>query len=469
MANPTSNGAKHKPQPRLMSDLAAPYSEEAEEAVIGSILVNPDAFVDVSAFLKADDFYLIRHGYIWQALDRLNKRDVPVDYLTLMQELKDMGWLDDIGGPGYITRLVNNTPTSMHAEFYGRIVERTAKRRRLMTLADELKAIALDETLDIDAVMEQAESRFMKLDDDAVSAGDDVTLFDAINEHMDMVERVTDNPGLFDGVPSSIPQLNNALQGGYGNGMSIVFAGRPGMAKSSMLVAEAIHAAKFGKVYLCTLEMSRAQVTGMILAKVAHLEPLKMARGRMTPEEYKRYLDACQQQAAAIGKNLIINDNPNLTPSMLKKKVKRLAQRGGLVAVFLDYAQLMDGGKEDDYSNRVEELSYISRSLKKLARRHSIPVIAAAQINRSVETRKDKRPMMSDIRESGSFENDGDLIFGLYRDAYYNEVFPPQEHDDLEIIILKGREVDLCTIHVGFWGKWKMVAPVETRRLDPEL
>lgn len=464
MANPALNGAKRK-----TNDIDAPYSEEAEEATIGSILVNPDAFVDVSAFLKADDFYLIRHGYIWQAFERLGKRDVPIDYLTLMQELKDMGWLDDIGGPGYITRLVNNTPTSMHAEYYGRIVERTAKRRKLMTLADEIKALAKDETLDIDAVMEKAEAQFMKLDDDTVSTGDDVTLFDAINEHMDMVEKATSNPNHFEGVPSSIPQLNNALQGGYGNGLLTINAGRPGMAKSSFLVAEAIHAAKFGKVYLCTLEMSRAQVTGMILAKVARLEPLKMARGRMTQEEYKRYFDACQQQAAAIGKNLIINDNPNLTPAMLKKKVKRLAQRGGLVAVFVDYAQLMDGGKEDDYSNRVEELSYISRSLKKLARRHNIPVMAAAQINRSVEARKDKRPLMSDIRESGSFENDADLIFGLYRDAYYNEVFPPQEFDDLEIIILKGREVDLCTIHAGFWGAWKMVAAVDTRRLEPEL
>lgn len=460
MANHT-NGAKAKQPDRV------PYSEEAEEAVIGAILVNPDAFLDVNAFLKADDFYLIRHGYIWQALTRLSKAGTPIDYLTLMQELKDMGWLDDIGGPGYLTRLVNNTPTSMHVEYYGRIVERTAKRRRLMALANELKALAMDETLDINAIYEKAETRLMNMVDASDDSDDqDVTLFDAINAYMDIVEAATENPDQFEGVPSSITELNNVLKGGYGNGQFVIFGGRPGMAKSSMLVAEAIHAAKFGKVYLCTLEMTQAQVVGMVLARLSKIAPLTMVRGRMTPAEYTRFTEACRMQAAAIGRNLIINDNASLTPAKLRRKVQRLSRRGDLRAVFVDYAQLMDGGDEDDYQNRVGELDMISRSLKKLARKFNVPVIAAAQIGRKVEERKDRRPTLSDIRETGGFENDADLVFALYRDAYYNEVYPPQPCDDLEIIGLKGREIELRTIHAGFWPELKMVASVETRRLE---
>lgn len=460
-----TNGKAYKAQ---TADLTAPYSEEAEAAVIGSILVNPEAFMGVASFLKADDFYLIRHGYIWQAMERLTKRDEPIDYLMLMQELKGMGWLDDIGGAGYITKLTLNVPTSMHAEYYGQIVSRTAKRRKLMMLAKELEALAMDESIDIHSVMAKAESGVMKLTDDDGLYHADVTLYEAIQEHMDETTRATENPNHFDGVKSSIPDLNTVLQGGYGNGMFIVAGGRPGMAKSSFLVAEAIHAAKFGRVYLSTLEMSSQQVTGMVLAKIARMEPLKMIRGRMTPQEYGRYIEACSIQANAIGRNLIINDDPNMTPAKLKRNIRRQHKRGGLTAVFVDYAQLMTGGNEDDYHNRVEELGYITRQLKKLAREINVPVIAAAQIGRAVENRADKRPTMADIRESGSFENDADIILVLYRDAYYTPIEPPQEFDTLEIIPRKGREVELTTVTAGFWGKWKMVAPTETRRLDPE-
>lgn len=224
-----SNTQAGSPQPRPMSSLAAPYSEEAEEAVIGSVLVNPDAFLTVASFLKADDFYLIRHGYIWQALERLNNRSEPIDYLTLMQELKDMGWLDDIGGPGYITRLVNNTPTSMHAEFYGRIVERTSLRRRLMVTADEIKAIALDETLDIDTVINNSETRLFSVTDRQLKR-EFVPMHDAVNEYFDRIEHLMQNQIESFGVPSGFKKLDELL-GGFQRSDLLIFAGRPGMGK----------------------------------------------------------------------------------------------------------------------------------------------------------------------------------------------------------------------------------------------
>lgn len=237
-----SSAKSGAPQPRPMSDLSAPYSEEAEEAVIGSVLVNPEAFLTVASFLKADDFYLIRHGYIWQALERLNNRSEPIDYLTLMQELKDMGWLDDIGGPGYITRLVNNTPTSMHAEFYGRIVERTSLRRRLMVTADEIKAIALDETLDIDTVINNSETRLFSVTDRQLKR-EFVPMHDAVSEYFDRIEHLMQNQIESFGVPSGFKKLDELL-GGFQRSDLLIFAGRPGMGKC--ITGNSIISTEFG-------------------------------------------------------------------------------------------------------------------------------------------------------------------------------------------------------------------------------
>jgi replicative DNA helicase len=224
-----SSAPNPQPGPRPITSLVPPYSEEAEEAVLGSVLVNPEAFLTVASFLKSEDFYLIRHAYIWGALERLSSRNEPIDYLTLVQELKDMGWLNDIGGPGYITRLVNNTPTSMHAEFYGRIVERTALRRRLMATADEIKALALDETMDIDSVVNTAETRLFSVTDRQLKR-EFVPMHDAVSEYFDRIEHLMQHQTVSLGVPSGFKKLDELL-GGFQRSDLLIFAGRPGMGK----------------------------------------------------------------------------------------------------------------------------------------------------------------------------------------------------------------------------------------------
>jgi len=214
---------------RLSVPLNAPYSQEAEEAVIGSILVNPNAYVALAAFLEADDFYLLRHQFIWQAIARLNERNEALDYLTIVTELKNMGWLEDIGGPAYITRLVNNTPHAIHAEFYGRIVERAAVRRRLLKATDEIKALAVDEQIDLDRVVNEAESRLFDVTDRQVKR-EFKSMYEAVGQYFDQIEYLMQNRDKSFGVPTGFKDLDQLL-GGFQRSDLVIFAGRPGMGK----------------------------------------------------------------------------------------------------------------------------------------------------------------------------------------------------------------------------------------------
>jgi replicative DNA helicase len=375
---------------------SAPYSQEAEEAVLGAVLVNPESFLTVASFLKAEDFFFVRHGYVWQAMLRLNERNEPIDYLTLLQELKDLGWLEEIGGPAYITYLVNNTPTSIYAEVYGRLVERAAVRRRLMLAADEIKALALNEELTIENVTVEAETKLFSVTDRQLKR-EFIPMRDAIHEYFDRIEHLMHHHQDSLGLPSGFRDLDSLL-GGLQKSDLIIFAGRPGVGKTAFMLSLAMNAARIGgRIGIFTMEMGVDQITQRLVSMETGINTQKLRLGHLTPQEYSRFVEAAGRISTL---RIFIDDTPALSPIQMRTKCRRLMHEHGIDLIILDYLQLMNSGTAYE-NNRVQEVSYISRSLKELARELNIPILSAAQLSRAVEQRQDKRPVLSDLRESG--------------------------------------------------------------------
>jgi replicative DNA helicase len=374
----------------------APYSQEAEEAVLGAIMINPESFLAVASFLNADDFFILRHGYIWEAMARIVERSDRLDTLTVQEELRAHGRLNDIGGPAYLMQLINNTPTSVHAEVYGRLVERAALRRRLLTAADEIKSLAMDETLTTENVTTEAESRLFRVTERNLRR-DIVPMREAVIDYYDKVEHLIQHQDEPLGLPTGFRDLNELL-GGLQRSDLLIFAGRPGMGKTSFLLSVALNAANIGaRIAIFTMEMGTEQIIQRFISMDTGINTQKLRLGQLTPQEWQRFV----QSSGRLGNLRIwIDDTPAMTPLQLRTKCRRLAHEFGLDLVVLDYIQLMNAGSGYE-NNRVQEISYISRNLKEMARELNVPLFTAAQLSRAVEQRQDKRPQLSDLRESG--------------------------------------------------------------------
>jgi replicative DNA helicase len=373
-----------------------PFSQEAEEAVIGSVLVNPSTFATVASFLKSDDFFITRNGYIWEALLRLTERDEQVDYLTLIEELRALDRLDGVGGEVYIIGLFRNTPTSVHAEAYGRIVERAAMRRRLMTAADEIRGLALNENMAIEEVVTNAESRLFSVTERQLKR-ELMPLSEAIRQYYDRVEFILQNQDHALGVPTGFKDLDSLL-GGLQKSDFIIFAGRPGMGKTSFLLSALLNASRAGaRTAVFTMEMGAEQIVQRIIAMETGINMQKLRLGQLDAREWERFVEAIGRLGNL---NIFIDDTPAMNPLQLRTKTRRLQHEHGIDLVVLDYLQLMNSGNSYE-NNRVQEISYISRNLKELAKELNVPILSAAQLSRAVEQRHDKRPILSDLRESG--------------------------------------------------------------------
>lgn len=436
-----------------------PYSQEAEEAVIGAVLTNPTALFEVASFLESDDFFLLRHGTIWDAMWRLNQRNEAVDLLTVTKELKDMGKLDEIGGPAYLMQLISMTPTSQHAEAYGRLVEKAAIRRRLLTAADEIKGLALSEDLAIERVVEQSENKMFSVTERQLRK-ELVPMRQAISEYFDRIEYLMDRQDEPLGVPTGFRDLDTML-GGLQKSDLLVFAGRPGMGKTSFLLSMALNAARLGaRIAIFTLEMGIEQIVQRIVSMETGINTQKLRLGQLTQQEWSRFIQASGSLSSL---KIYIDDTPAINPLQMRSKCRRLAREHGLDLVILDYMQLMNAGGAFE-NNRVQEISYISRSLKELARELNVPLLSAAQLSRAVEQRQDKRPQLSDLRESGSIEQDSDVVIFLYRDEVYNEAseFPNQA----EVIIAKHRNGPTGTVNLWFEKSITRFMDAQARHVD---
>lgn len=409
-----------------------PHSVEAEEAVLGSILINPDAFYEVAPFLQAEDFFIVRNAWVWEAITRLHERGEQIDYLTVVEELRQQNRLEEIGGAAYLTYLINHTPSSIYTETYGRIVERAALRRRMLNAASTIARLAQQEDRDITDVIDQSEAALFAVTERRLRQ-ELVPIGDALTEYYDRIERLVRQQTESLGVPMGFTDLDRLL-GGLQKSDLIIIAGRPGMGKTSWLLTVAHNAARAGsRVAIFSMEMSNEQIVQRLVATETGISMHKLRLGQLKDAEWNVFVEA----VGRLGKlNIYLDDTPALTPLQMRAKCRRLYSEHGVDLIVLDYLQLMSAGT--GYSdNRVQEISFISRSLKQLAREMNVPVLAAAQLSRAVEQRQDKRPQLSDLRESGSIEQDADVVMFIYRDEVYNE--NTDRPNQADIIVAKHR------------------------------
>lgn len=414
-----------KPQADLV-----PNSVEAEEAVLGAILLDHHALLDVKHFLRPDDFFLQRNAWVFEAMLRIYERGDSIDYLSVMTELRAMGRLEAVGGTPYVTHLLNNTPTSLYAGTYGRIVQRAGIRRRLLDAASKISRAAYDQQIDVDAALDQSRAAVNAVVNLRSAEHDDRMAAVGVRTRDALAQMIT-NRGQ-DRITTGIVDLDAQLGGLLPDTLTII-GGRPGMGKTSMIITILMHAARCGKrVGLFSLEMRETEVNNRMIAQVTGLNMQKMSSGNMTDDEIIQYMEVSERMDAL---PVYIDDRGKLTLPALEAKATRWHNGDGLDLLIVDYVQLMVGNARAE--NRVQEVGEISRGLKQLARTLHIPVIAAAQLNRKVEERQDKRPILADLRESGDLEQDADVVMFLYRDDYYHK--PSERPNQVDAIIAKHR------------------------------
>ncbi len=437
-----------------------PHNREAEEAVVGAVLINPEAYYDVAQFLNADDFYIHRNQWIWDAFVRLHEQRIPVDLLTLSEELDRNSQLAEVGGSAYLTSLINQVPSSLNAESYGRIVEGHAVRRKMITAANKIAAIAYNESSSVEEVMNEAEKavfnvseRRLKHDLQPISA--------VLSDYYDHIDELAKRPEDIHGVPTGFIDLDKMLSGLQPSDLLII-AGRPGQGKTGFLLSIAKNAALTHKkhVAIFSLEMSNEQVVQRLIAQETGIDSHRLRNGKLQDNEWAIFTHAIEVMSDT---HIYLDDTPAITPLQLRTKCRRLHMEYGIDLIIIDYLQLMGGDSRND--NRVQEVSHISRSLKVLARELNVPVLTAAQLSRAVEQRTDKRPVLSDLRESGSLEQDADIVMFIYRPDQYEK--DSDKQNIAEIIIAKHRNGPVGSVELIFRGALTKFENAATKVFKP--
>ena len=385
----------------MATEQLPPQNIDAEMSVLGSLLIDPEAITKVASFLHPDDFYREAHRQIYEAMLSLYERREPADLVTVANELERRGQLTEIGGDAYLLKLVNQVPTSAHVEHYARIVEQTAVRRRLIKAAGEIAALAYREAEDVRETIDQAERLLFQVSQRQLGR-DLVPIGKVLSDYFDEIEYLYQHQGQFTGLPTGFADLDKLLSGLQPSDL-IVVAARPGVGKTSLVLSIAQYMAVEQKkcVALFSLEMSAQQVAQRLISAETGIDSQRLRVGKIRDHEF-------EEIARAIGllsdTALYIDDTPAISTMELRTKARRLATERQLDTVIVDYLQLMRSGIRTE--NRVQEISYISRALKSLARELMVPVIAVSQLSRAVEARQDKRPILSDLRESGCLTGD---------------------------------------------------------------
>jgi replicative DNA helicase len=420
------------PEETSSIDTTQPHNREAEEAVLGAVLINPESYFDLAQKLRADDFYIIRNRWIWEAFSQLTERRRPIDLLTLSSILEEKNHLEEIGGQAYITYLINQTPTSLHAQAYSELVEDTAMRRRLLEAANLLAKQAYDRGKSVSTLIDEAEKAVFGLSERRVT-NDLQSIQAVLSNYYERIDQLSQHSDEIYGVPTGLIDLDKLL-GGLQKSDLLIIAGRPGMGKTGFMLSVAKNAAQKHKkhVAIFSLEMANEQLVQRLIAQETAIDTQRLRSGQLQDDEWGKFNHAIE----VLGDTHIwLDDTPAITPMSLRTKCRRLHMEHQLDLVIVDYLQLMSGDLRTD--NRVQEVSYISRNLKVLARELNVPVLVGAQLSRAVEQRADKRPVLSDLRESGSLEQDADIVMFIHRpDAM--EVDSPRQNM-AEIIVAKHR------------------------------
>jgi len=395
-----------------------PQNIEAEAAVLGAVLVNKDAMDKIADVLIAEDFYRQDHQKIFRAVLRLFEKRSPIDLVTLTNELEALKELDAVGGAAYLAQLVNTVPTALHVIHYAEIVRHKATLRRILAAGQKIAELGYEEEREVAEILDEAESALFGVSRQLLKDNFQV-ISDILAASFDRIDRLHREKGLLRGVPTGFKDLDHKLSGLQPSDL-IILAARPSMGKTTFALNIALNAAIKGKVPVgfFSLEQSKEQIVDRLICAQAMVDGWKLRTGNLSEDDFPAIGMAMGTLAEA---PLYIDDSPNLTAIEIRTKARRLRAEQKLGLIVIDYLQLLEshrrGGGND---NRVQEVSEISRSLKALARELDVPVIALSQLSRNVESRENKHPQLSDLRESGSIEQDADVVMFLYREDYYN-------------------------------------------------
>lgn len=444
---------------RYATDEMVPRSVEAEQAVLGGVILDPDTYIAVTAVIQASDFFIERHAWIWEAIVNLKERRDALDYLTLIAELENQGRLGEVGGSAYVLSLVNKTPSALNVEGYAVVVKRMAIRRNLLGAAQTVARIALSEETDIEEVQARAEEAIFGVTREA-RRRQPLTNAELVSRHVDQTLMLRANPDMVAGVPTGLYDLD-AMLGGFKPGQFVLIGARPGMGKSALLENFVRAAAKEDiPALFVSMEMFPDELVSRQVAAEGGINLSQVLKARYSEGDFGRYA----QTADRLAQLPIITDySPRLTPAELRATVQRAVMEFGVGLVAIDYIQLMHARGYRSGDSRVQELSYISRECKAVAGEFEVPVIAAAQLSRSVEGRNEKRPLLSDLRESGSLEQDADIVMFPFRPSYYNEELPL---GDAELNIAKHRNGSTGLVNLVWQGEYVRFVSAQRRTVD---
>lgn len=456
MQQNTTRRTKAKPKSDLENfGHLQPQAPELEQAVIGALLIESEAYAQISDILKPDSFYDIRHKYIFEAITHLNLHQKPSDILTVVDELEHMGVLEEAGGRYYITQLSGMVSSSAHIVYHSRIIAQKSLARQLITYTSNIQTKAFDATQDIDLLMQEAEGSLFTLSQQNLKK--QYTQIDPVlNDAYEMLKKASSRSDGLSGISTGFKDLDKMTSGWQASDL-VILAARPAMGKTAFALSMAKNIAidQGRPLAFFSLEMANVQLMNRIISNVTEIESEKLKTGQLHPDEWQR-LD--NRMKKLYGKPLFLDDTPSLSVFEFQTKARRLCQEHHVEIIMIDYLQLMNASGMG-YGSRQEEVSTISRALKGLAKELNIPIIALSQLNRGVENRPDgdKRPQLSDLRESGAIEQDADMVCFIHRPEYY-KIYTDSQGRDLrgmaEIIIAKHRNGAVGDVLLSFKGQF---------------
>ncbi|ODG91802.1 MULTISPECIES: replicative DNA helicase [Bacillaceae] len=445
----------------LLNDRTPPQNIEAEQAVLGAILLDSEALISTSERLLPDDFYRAAHQKIFEAMLKIASRNEPLDVITLTSELANQGVLEEVGGVSYLNDLLASVPTASNVEYYAKSVEEKSTLRRLIRTATNIVTESYAPDIPVDVVLNEAEKSILKVAQRTNVSGFQ-SIKDVVFTTFSKIETLFNQRGEITGVPTGFTDLDRMTAGFQPNDLIIV-AARPSVGKTAFAlnIAQNVATKTDENVAIFSLEMGADQLVMRMLCAEGNINAQALRTGNLEQEDWNKLTMAASSLA---GTGIYIDDTPGIRVNDIRAKCRRLKQEHGLGMILIDYLQLIQGnGKSGE--NRQQEVSEISRSLKGLARELKVPLIALSQLSRSVESRQDKRPMMSDIRESGSIEQDADIVAFLYRDDYYDK--ESENKNIIEIIIAKQRNGPVGTVSLAFVKEYNKFVNLE-RRFDEQ-
>jgi replicative DNA helicase len=429
----------------MFVDRVPPQNIEAEQAVLGAILINADALITAMERITSDDFYRGAHQRIFEAIVELAEDQEPVDLITLTALLQNKQQLEEIGGVTYLSELANAVPTAANIDYYAAIVEEKSMLRRLIRTATQIVTNGYANEDNVGAMLSEAEAKILEISQRRSSSGF-VVIRDVLMEVFEKVENLYSNKGGSTGIPSGFIDLDK-MTSGFQRSDLVILAARPSVGKTAFAlnVAQNVGVRAKETVAIFSLEMGAAQLVQRMICAEANVDANRMRTGYLEGDDWEKLTMAIGALSEA---NIYIDDTPTITVADIRAKCRRLQQEKGLGMILIDYLQLIAGRGGKGGDNRQQEVSEISRTLKQIARELNVPVIALSQLSRGVEQRQDKRPMMSDLRESGSIEQDADIVAFLYRDDYYDK--ESEKKNIIEIIIAKQRNGPVGTVELAF-------------------